>query len=104
MLNNYFRIARRQLARSRFHSVINIIGLSMGIAFTLLVAAYVWSEYQVNCDLTHADRQFFLSSKWKVSGIGGEYTTLGPLAKALKENYPGLLPNSYPWHAFTSNT
>ncbi|HEX9510093.1 MAG TPA: ABC transporter permease [Puia sp.] len=103
MLNNYFRIARRQLARSRFHSVINIIGLSMGIAFTLLVAAYVWSEYQVNCDLTHADRQFFLSSKWKVSGIGGEYTTLGPLAKALKENYPGLVANYYRWDGVTSN-
>ena len=103
MLNNYFRIARRQIARSRFHSIINVVGLSTGIAFTLLVAAFVWSEYQVNRDLTHADRQFFLSSHWKKAGIGLEYTTLGPLAKALKENYPGLIANYYRWDGVTSN-
>ncbi|HWK05264.1 MAG TPA: ABC transporter permease [Puia sp.] len=103
MLNNYFRIARRQIARSRFHSIINVIGLSTGIAFTLLVAAYVWSEYQVNRDLRHADRQFFLTSKWKQPGTGGEFTTLGPLAKALRENYPGLVANYYRWDGVTSN-
>ncbi len=103
MLNNYFRIARRQIVRSRFHSIINVAGLSTGIAFTLLVAAYVWSEYQVNSDLTHADRQFFLSSKWKKPGIGLEFTTLGPLAKALRDNYPGLVANYYRWDGVTSN-
>ena len=103
MLNNYLRIARRQIVRSRFHSIINIAGLSTGIAFTLLVAAYVWSEYQVNSDLTHADRQFFLSSKWKKPGIGLEFTTLGPLAKALRDNYPGLVANYYRWDGVTSN-
>lgn len=103
MLNNYLRIARRQIVRSRFHSLINVAGLSTGIAFTLLVAAYVWSEYQVNSDLTHADRQFFLSSKWKKPGIGLEFTTLGPLAKALRDNYPGLVANYYRWDGVTSN-
>lgn len=103
MLNNYFRIAGRQLARSRFQSAINVIGLSTGIAFTLLVAAYVWSEFQVNKDLRHADRQFFLSSKWQKNGIGLGFTTLGPLAKALKENYPGLVANYYRWDGVTSN-
>jgi ABC-type antimicrobial peptide transport system permease subunit len=103
MLNNYFRIAGRQLARSRFQTANKKIGQYNGIAFTLLVAAYVWSEYQVNRDLTHADRQFFLSSKWKLAGIGPEFTTLGPLAKALKDNYPGLVANYYRWDGVTSN-
>ena len=103
MLNNYLRIAGRHLARSRFHSSINIIGLSIGIAFTLLVAAYVWSEYQVNQDLNHADRQFFLASKWQKDGIGLGFTTLGPLAKALKDNYPGLVANYYRWDGVSSN-
>ncbi len=103
MLNNYIRIAVRKFVRSRFPSVINVIGLSMGIAFTLLVAAYIWSEYQVNQDLRHPDRQFFLSSKWKRTGIGPAFTTLGPLAKALKENYPGLVANYYRWDGITSN-
>lgn len=103
MLHNYLRIAGRQLSKSRFHAAINIIGLSIGIAFTLLVAAYVWSEYQVNQQLMHADRQFFLTSKWKKAGVGGEITTLGPLAKALKENYPGLVANYYRWDGVSSN-
>jgi len=103
MLNNYIRIAARKFARSRFHSAINVIGLSTGIAFTLLVAVFIWSEYQVNRDLTHADRQFFLSSKWKKNGIAPAFTSLGPLAKTLKENYPRLIANYYRWDGVTSN-
>lgn len=103
MLKNYIRIAARKLARNRFHSAINVIGLSMGIAFTMLVATFVWSEYQVNRDLKNADRQFFLTSKWKNPGIGNVFTSLGPLAKALKENYPRLVANYYRWDGITSN-
>ena len=32
-----------------------------------------------------------------------ELTTLGPLAKALRENYPDLVANYYRWDGVTSN-
>lgn len=103
MFRNYLKLAVRHLNRNRFFSIINVIGLSTGIALTLLIAAYCWSEWQVNKDFTHADRQYILNSRWKIAGIGPYITTLGPLARALKENYPNLVANYYRNDAITSN-
>jgi putative ABC transport system permease protein len=102
MLMNYYKTAVRNIARSKFHAVINIVGLSTGIAFTLLIAAYCWSEKQVNHQLKNADRQYFLKSVWKDPNMGNDFTTMGQLARALKENYPGLVVNYYRWDGITS--
>jgi putative ABC transport system permease protein len=102
MLANYYKTAVRHIARSRFHSLINVIGLSTGIAFTLLIAAYCWTEKQVNHQLRHADRQYFLTSVWKDPNLGLDITTAGQLAKALKDNYPSLVANYYRWDGITS--
>ena len=82
MLKNYFKIAWRNIIKSKFYSIVNITGLSTGIAFTLLIGAYVWSELQVNTKLKNDDRQYILQSKWKDENQGIELTTIGPLAKA----------------------
>lgn len=103
MFKNYFKIAWRNIIRSRFYATVNIIGLSTGIAFTLLIAAYVWSELQVNKNLKNADRQYIIQSKWKDQNQGNELTTLGALAKALRENYPNLVANYYRWDGISSN-
>jgi putative ABC transport system permease protein len=102
ILANYYKTAVRHIARSKFHAIINIVGLSMGIAFSLLIAAYCWSEKQVNHQLRHADRQYFLRSIWKDPHMGQEITTLGGLAPALKATYPGLVANYYRWDGITS--
>ena len=39
------------IIKSRFYSMVKIIGLAAGIAFTLIIASYVWSELQVNRNL-----------------------------------------------------
>ncbi|HEV3327714.1 MAG TPA: ABC transporter permease [Puia sp.] len=49
MLKNHFKIALRNLRRNRVFSLINILGLSTGLAACLLIAAYVQEE-------THYDR------------------------------------------------
>jgi putative ABC transport system permease protein len=79
------------------------MGLSTGIAFTLLIGAYVWSELQVNTHLKNADRQYIIQSNWKNPNEGYFLATLGPLAKALKENYPNLVANFYRYDGITSN-
>jgi hypothetical protein len=97
LLRSYYRTAVRQITRNRFHSMLNIIGLSIGIAFFLLIAAFGWSEWRVNRDLRHAGRQYFLESVWKDPSMGLSVTTLGQLAPALKANYPSLVANYYRW-------
>jgi hypothetical protein len=88
-------MALRHIRRSKLHSAINVIGLSTGMAFTLLIAAYCWSEWRVNRQLRNAGRQYILTTTWKDPNMGYPMATVGPLAKALKENYPALVANYY---------
>jgi hypothetical protein len=44
MLKNYFKIALRNLLRNSVYSVINISGLSIGIACTILILLWVYDE------------------------------------------------------------
>lgn len=103
MLKNYFKIAWRHMLKSKFHSGINILGLSIGIGFMMLIGAFVWSELQVNKGLRNADRQYIIQSNWKDPNMGFNLTTVGPLAKTLKEQYPHLVANYYRWDGVTSN-
>ncbi len=48
MIKNYFKIAFRNLWRSKLYSFINIFGLAMGIAAFLLILEYVSFEKSVN--------------------------------------------------------
>lgn len=95
MLKNYIKIAWRNLWKHKVFSLINIFGLSVGIAFTLLIGAYVWGELQVNHDLKNADNQYIILSKWKDQNLGGEIACVAELPKALADNYPGLVKNHY---------
>ena len=102
MLKNYFIIGWRNIIKRPFYSSLNIIGLATGILFTLLIAAYVWNEKGINKKLRNANNQYFLTSVWKDPNLGPDITTLGPLVKRLKEDYPHLVANYYRWDGITS--
>jgi ABC-type antimicrobial peptide transport system permease subunit len=82
--------------------MVNIFGLAVGIAFAMVIGVYVWNELSVNGQLKNADRQYILQSKWKDPNQGLELTSVGPLAKALRETYPSLVANYYRWDGITS--
>ena len=102
MIKNYFKIAWRNIVKRKFYSALNIIGLSTGIVFTLLIGGYVWNELHINKKLRNASNQYFLKSEWKDPNMGLDITTLGPLAVRLKEDYPDLVANYYRWDGITS--
>jgi putative ABC transport system permease protein len=103
MLQNYFTIAWRNLWKNKVFSLINILGLSAGITFTLLTGAYVWGELQVNNNLKNTGNQYIIQSKWKDPNMGNDITTLAQLPRALKDLYPTLVANYYHWDGVTSN-
>ncbi|MEO6850169.1 MAG: ABC transporter permease, partial [Mucilaginibacter sp.] len=103
MLHNYFTIAWRNILKHKLFSLINILGLSVGIAFTLLIGVYVWQELEVNSSLKNFDNQYIIQSKWKDPNMGYDLATIAELPRALKEQYPNLVANFYHWDGVTSN-
>jgi putative ABC transport system permease protein len=101
MFKNYIKIAWRNIIKSRFHSLVNITGLAVGIAFAFLIGAYVWDAFQVNSSLKNESNQYIIQSRYG-NDPTLSLTTVGNLAKALKENYPRLVANYYRWDGITS--
>lgn len=102
MIKNYFKLAWRNLVKRKGFSFINIIGLSAGVAFVLLIGSFIYTEVTVNSGIKNNDRIYMVQSKWKDPTMGYDFATLAPLAKALKENYPGLVEAYYHHDGITS--
>ena len=95
MLRNYLKTALRNMRKTPVLSLVNIIGLSAGLTFLFLIGAYIWGEWRVNADMPNADRLYMVRSKWKSPDMGGDFTTPGPIAPALYDQYPGLVTGYY---------
>lgn len=102
MLRNYITVAIRHLFRHKFFSAINIICLAIGICFTLIIGLYVLKQYNVNAGIRHAQNQYIIKSRWKEKDMGLEITTLGPLPKAMREEYPQLVAGYYRYNPVTN--
>ena len=44
MLKNYFKVAIRNISKQKFFSIINILGLSIGVAGALFISLYIYDE------------------------------------------------------------
>ena len=102
MLHNYLKIAIRNLWKHKTFTFINVAGLAVGITFTLLIASYIWGEYQVNRQLQHADRQCLIQSRWTEENRGMDITTLGALGPALRLAHPNLVNNVYRFYGVSA--
>ncbi|HTQ65358.1 MAG TPA: ABC transporter permease [Puia sp.] len=56
MLKSYFRIALRNLSKNRIFSVINIAGLTVGLACCILIALFVYDELNYDTYPQHASQ------------------------------------------------
>ncbi len=95
MLRNYFILAVRHLTRHKLFSLINIFCLATGITFSILIGSYVLNEEAVDSGIREVGRQYIIKSRWKEGNMGPSNTTLGPLAKTLRDEYPNLVENYY---------
>ncbi|HTE25172.1 ABC transporter permease [Flavitalea sp.] len=102
MLKNYFIIAIRHLSRHKLFSLINVLCLGIGITFSMLIWNYIMQEKQVNLSLKNAENQYLIKSSWKVKDMGLPITTVAPLAKALKDEFPALVDNYYRFNPVTN--
>jgi putative ABC transport system permease protein len=89
LIGNYFKIAFRNIFRSKGYSFINIFGLALGIAACLLTMSYVrfelsYDNYHPDVDRTYRVDQTFI---WSIDG-GTFGSTPLPLALKLSAEYP----------------
>lgn len=90
MLKNYLKIAIRNIIGNKVYSVINVTGLSLGIAFTTLMILYV--SFENSYDNFHEKNIYRVyQSKKKFDGlINVSASTPFPLAAFLKENISSI--------------
>ena len=100
MFKNYFKTAWRSLRRNKTFSILNIIGLSIGVACSLLIALYVLDELSYDRFNTQADHIYRIDEKVKFGDFNydGTWTPaiMGPgFAKDFKqiEQYTRLKAN-----------
>jgi len=103
MFRNYIKVAWRNIVRNPFHAAVNIFGCAVGIAFVLIIGAYVWSQLEVNRNLRDAGRQYIITSKWKMPDEGYDFTTSGELPRTLAREYLGLVARYFRWDGITSD-
>jgi putative ABC transport system permease protein len=89
MLKNYVLIAMRNMMRNKAYSLINVLGLSLGVGCCLLLALYIQDEISYD---KHNDR---LGDLYRVvtyfhteKGLDRLGTASPPIAMALKSDIP----------------
>jgi putative ABC transport system permease protein len=91
MIKNYFKIALRSFKRNKLFTLINIIGLSIGISAALVI--YLIVNYDFTFDKFHkdGDRIYRIVSNYKFSGEAAYNSGVcGPLADAVKNEMTGI--------------
>ena len=90
MLKNYLKIALRNLARHKGYAFINILGLAVGIAASVLVMLYVVDELGYDRFHKNADRVHRITADWSNKGDSKIHQLGTPwiLAKTIRDKYP----------------
>jgi len=89
MLKNYFKIALRNLRKNKMYSFINITGLSVGLAVSILLLLWVRDELSYDRFNVHTANLYKLASKFGNAGtpvIWG--STPAPIAIYAKKEVP----------------
>ena len=89
MLNNLIKHSLRSFKRQRSYIIINITGLSIGIACSLLIALYVLYEASYDRFNVRKDRIYDIALNFRIGGQEfTEATTAYPVGAALVREFP----------------
>jgi predicted permease len=91
MYRNYLKIAWRGLTKNRTFSLVNILGLAVGMTVTLLIGLWVRHEYSFDRFLPDYEQayQVYMSYMQEGEEHTGEALPL-PLSNELREKVPGI--------------
>ncbi|HTD98252.1 MAG TPA: ABC transporter permease [Mucilaginibacter sp.] len=91
MIKNYLKIAWRNLFRNKFFSAINILGLALGLACSLLIILWVENELSVDAFHANGSRLYMVYERQYYDHKAvGQYATPGVLADQMKKDIPEI--------------
>jgi putative ABC transport system permease protein len=76
MIQNYFKIAFRNLIKNRVYSFINIFGLATGMAVAMLIGLWIYDELSYNKQFKNHDR---IAQLWQFVTFGPEKSSYAVL-------------------------
>jgi putative ABC transport system permease protein len=89
MIRNYLKIALRNLRKNKLYSIINIGGLGVGMAVSLVLLLYVVDEFSQNEFHAKKDRIYkVMRSQPLEHGIGTSSSSSTPMAGAIMNDIP----------------
>lgn len=89
MIRNYIKTAYRSLLKNKGFTILNILGLSVGLATCLLIVFYVVDELNYDRFNTKADRIYRIGIDAKLNGNAGIYATSEkPWKETLESRFP----------------
>lgn len=89
MIRNFFKIAFRNILKEKFYSIINILGLTIGIAGALFVIIYITDELSYDRFHRRIDQMYRIYLVGKIAGqeFKGTWTS-PPVAQSFAEEIP----------------
>ena len=101
MLKNYFKIARRNLLKNKTFSLINIIGLAIGLSCFILISLFVLDELSYDKFNANAKRIYRVNSDLLFNGSDLRLPVASDMmGSTLKKDYPQVEEYT---RIFTSN-
>ncbi len=91
MIRNYLLIAVRNIRKRGVFSVINIAGLAIGIACSILIL--MWVDHELSYDRFHPAHKDIYRLGFRAEMLGTSMdvpVAMAPLARVLKETFPGI--------------
>ncbi|WDF56753.1 ABC transporter permease [Mucilaginibacter sp. KACC 22063] len=90
MISNYLKIAWRNLIKNKAHSIINILGLSAGMAVAILIGLWIYSELTFNRDYPNHDRLGIVMQNQTFNGETNSQTAVPyVMGDQLRKEYSG---------------
>jgi putative ABC transport system permease protein len=90
MIGHYLKVSARNLVRYKTYSLLNILGLAIAIASSVIIFQYVLFETSYDSFNTNADRIFRIRFDYYQNGQseGGSASTYSAVGPALGQDYP----------------
>lgn len=89
MIKNYFKTALRIMLRQKAYSAINVTGLSIGIAATLIIIIYIVDELSYDKMHKDAERIYRVAFAGRLQGNSAEVANSpAPAAEAMQKEIP----------------